>query len=220
MKVRTLILVIGCHRSGTSAVTGALGKMGVELGHNLMPPAPDNPRGFFEDLAAVAAHDGLLASIGASWDRPPHPGATYPPGARVKARAQIRAIVRRLPGPVCAVKDPRATFFVGLWREACTTEGVRLCVLEVERAQSAVAASLMKRNGWPESRGRELRAQYAQAAERAAGRVAVPWAVISFPWQLWEVDAWRQIAQRFAIDLNCGMPAVRGFVEKELVHHG
>ena len=48
--VPVLILVTGHHRSGTSATAGSLQALGVELGDKLMPPARDNPKGFFEDL--------------------------------------------------------------------------------------------------------------------------------------------------------------------------
>ena len=49
-------LVLGMHRSGTSAVTGVLERMGCRLGPEAvrMPAQPDNPRGFGELLTATA----------------------------------------------------------------------------------------------------------------------------------------------------------------------
>ena len=47
---REAILVLGMHRSGTSAVAEALSILGAQLPARLMPPQSDNPRGFFEPI--------------------------------------------------------------------------------------------------------------------------------------------------------------------------
>ena len=60
------LLVLGMHRSGTSAVAGALRLAGVDLGADLMAPAADNPKGFFEHAGVVAIHDRLLQALGRS----------------------------------------------------------------------------------------------------------------------------------------------------------
>ena len=41
MKHTRLIVILGMHRSGTSAITRGLQVMGVSLGNNLMPPMED-----------------------------------------------------------------------------------------------------------------------------------------------------------------------------------
>ena len=64
------ILVLGMHRSGTSAVTGALRLCGVELGTELMQPGSDNPKGFWEHAGVVAIHERLLAALERSWNDP------------------------------------------------------------------------------------------------------------------------------------------------------
>jgi hypothetical protein len=38
---------------------------------DLLPPAPDNPHGFFESQRLIALNDRLLSLIGADWSRPP-----------------------------------------------------------------------------------------------------------------------------------------------------
>ena len=62
------LLILGMHRSGTSAVTGALALRGVYLGQDLMPPGPDNPRGFWEHAGVVAIHERLLEALDRRWD--------------------------------------------------------------------------------------------------------------------------------------------------------
>lgn len=45
---KTAIIVLGMHRSGTSALTGVLGHLGVALPQDLMAPTDMNAKGFFE----------------------------------------------------------------------------------------------------------------------------------------------------------------------------
>ena len=44
------IVVLGMHRSGTSALMGVLKSFSVEMGSNHIIPKPDNKKGFFELL--------------------------------------------------------------------------------------------------------------------------------------------------------------------------
>lgn len=52
----TCIIVMGCFRSGTSAVAGALHHLGVFMGNQFDPPNNNNPKGFWEDLEFKALH--------------------------------------------------------------------------------------------------------------------------------------------------------------------
>ena len=49
-----VVVVLGMHRSGTSALTKALELFGIDLGTDLLPPQDDNPKGFFEDRGLVS----------------------------------------------------------------------------------------------------------------------------------------------------------------------
>lgn len=219
MRGKTLILVIGFHRSGTSAVAGCLARMGVGLGENLIPPALDNPKGFFESRAVVTFHDRLLASCGASWDNP------KPAEFKIfyGARNAITRIVHDLPGPICAVKDPRASLFVPLWVDACKAEGVRLCILEVQRDPEATAASLAKREGWTFERARELVIYYTDTIANArlnAGLDSHSWQVIEFPSEVFGDGAWQRIRGAFGIEVKPQPSALAKFLDANLIHHG
>ena len=65
--MKKLIVVLGMHRSGTSAVIKALSCMGVSLGDNFMPAGIDNPKGFFEDKAINQLNIEMLEAIGQHW---------------------------------------------------------------------------------------------------------------------------------------------------------
>ena len=56
------VLILGMHRSGTSALGGLMNKMGLKTGGPLIGAAFDNKKGFFERLDVVIENDNLLRS--------------------------------------------------------------------------------------------------------------------------------------------------------------
>src|SRR5215472_14578003 len=84
------VLILGMHRSGTSATAGLLQFAGVDLGSNLTPPQEDNPRGFFEHDEVWQLHQRLLRDLGSE----PHDSRAMPTGwletdAAQRARADL-----------------------------------------------------------------------------------------------------------------------------------
>ena len=68
-KPQRLIVVLGMHRSGTSAITRGLQVMGVELGDRLMPPVEsENPKGYWEDLDLNTLNIEMLSVLGSDWN--------------------------------------------------------------------------------------------------------------------------------------------------------
>lgn len=67
MAKKKLIIVLGMHRSGTSAVMNALSCLGVQQGDDLLPPGVDNPKGFFEDRDLNLLNIEMLEFIGKQW---------------------------------------------------------------------------------------------------------------------------------------------------------
>lgn len=63
---RRLVIVLGMHRSGTSALSRSLMALGLSLGQSLLDPQPDNPLGYWEDREIVAINEEVLASSGSS----------------------------------------------------------------------------------------------------------------------------------------------------------
>ena len=66
---RTAILVLGMHRSGTSALTGTLILLGARQPATLMEPLEANPRGYWESRPFCDFHDHLLQAGGTCWDQ-------------------------------------------------------------------------------------------------------------------------------------------------------
>ncbi|MGB0748078.1 MAG: sulfotransferase family protein [Magnetospiraceae bacterium] len=62
------VVVLGMHRSGTSVLTRAIDLLGFDLGNDVLPPQPDNPKGFFENKDVVMFNQRVLARLGVRWD--------------------------------------------------------------------------------------------------------------------------------------------------------
>jgi len=93
-ETRKVILVLGMHRSGTSAVTRCLNLLGAEVGDKLLPPAEDNRSGFWEHADVVAVHEELLKDLGRVW----HDARALPEGwllsaAARKARGKLARLI-------------------------------------------------------------------------------------------------------------------------------
>src|SRR5687768_18097338 len=92
------VAVVGMHRSGTSMVAKLLQQAGLNLGDetNLMPPAEENPEGFYEHLEFVRLNDEVLNAAGAGWDCPPAAGFDWDDGALDPFRARAQRLAAPL----------------------------------------------------------------------------------------------------------------------------
>jgi hypothetical protein len=155
------------HRSGTSALAGALAAMGLELGPDadVMPADVGNPEGYFELLSIVRANDDLLAHFGGRWDSPPvfESGWTTEPAALAFVDASRAVVDELFEGDRYLLKDPRISLVLPLWRQITNDEG---CAVVIVRDPLEVAASLSRRNGLPTLTGLALWAAYNRAMLR------------------------------------------------------
>jgi glycosyltransferase involved in cell wall biosynthesis len=115
------IIVLGMHRSGTSAVTRVLAAAGAYPGDesDLLPVhATDNPVGYWERADLTGEHDQFLKSVGHRWDRMAGLDAlNTDAGAGATLQANIRGIIQALDqhGSPWLVKDPRLCVLLPLW---------------------------------------------------------------------------------------------------------
>lgn len=143
------VLVIGCHRSGTSAVTGALVSLGLQgvAPDDRMDRLPSNPE-HWESLGAALLDEDLLAAMGGAWDAPPPESAPVPaPGDRSASAdpAEVMAVAYPGAGPL-VWKDPRACLLLPYWRAHLPGP---LAAVFVWREPLEVARSLHTRDGMP-----------------------------------------------------------------------
>jgi hypothetical protein len=155
------VLVLGMHRSGTSALAGALEAMGFEVGpdDDVMPADIGNPEGYFELLSIVRANDDLLAHFGGRWDSPPilEERWTEDVAATAFVDAERTTLAELFEGDHYLLKDPRISILLPLWRRITND---RDCAVVIVRDPLEVAASLTRRNGLPTLTGLALWAHY------------------------------------------------------------
>ncbi len=66
--MKKCLIVLGMHRSGTSAIAGVLSKLGIALGTKLLPGNEYNEKGHFENIHIINADDEILNTLDSSWD--------------------------------------------------------------------------------------------------------------------------------------------------------
>lgn len=143
---QTCILILGMHRSGTSALSGTLNILDVYLGSDLISARENiNPRGYYENTLLCKVNEKLLKQIGSSWDDvfynesiPLTHIDTYELGELLKQEFQYSQLF--------AIKDPRLAYLFPLYTKALSDIGVEVKVIIPFRNPLEVANSLSKRD--------------------------------------------------------------------------
>jgi hypothetical protein len=145
-------LILGCGRSGTSAVAGSLAKAGYFMGEALIPARVSNPDGVFEDFHVRSVNEEILSlvvprrveaqktycDIPEQWQRWI---ARIPVDTELHATAAVDSQIQRLvvAEPFC-FKDPRLSYTLSVWRPH-----VKNCVFVcVFRDPATTAASMVR----------------------------------------------------------------------------
>jgi O-antigen biosynthesis protein len=220
----TAVIVLGMHRSGTSALAGMLHRLGVVLGERLMAPSPDNPRGYWEHGEIVAIHDRLLTTLGSGWDDIRSPPAGFQDLAAAQAaRLELASILRRdfSGAALWGLKDPRLCRLMPLWANVLDAERVEPRYVLALRHPLDVAASLVARDRMSPAKAGLLWLGHLLDAERATrdGKRTI----VHYE-DLFGERGWRPIADRIAAELGLAWPrhdaaaeaAVDAFLEPEL----
>ena len=167
LKGSTAVLVLGMHRSGTSALGGALQHAGVNMGSRLFGPQEGvNERGFFENSGVVAINEALLDRLGAQWDQPQQlllpADLTDKPSVRDAVTSFLTREYRdsRLWG----LKDPRCALLEPLWSTSIRALGATLQRVLICRDPLEVADSLKRRDHFPAEKSLMLWLNYNLAA--------------------------------------------------------
>ena len=142
------VIVLGMHRSGTSAVTQALGMLGLEPGRDeaLMGAGPSNESGHWEITALTECNDRLLREGGGRWSGPPANDGVFTDAGLAHFCDEARVLTADLlPAEPWAWKDPRLCLTLPFWQSVLATRPAMVVCL---RHPLEVAASLARRNGF------------------------------------------------------------------------
>ena len=145
---RKVLFVAGAGRSGTSTLAGIVSRLGMHVPLPEVPPDDSNPRGFSEPQWVVDVHDEWLseALVQVSDSRP---SAWFDTG-RICSREPARIRVSEwlephfAEHPELVVKDPRLSWFLGLWRVAAIRTGATPVFATMLRPPAEVVGSKQK----------------------------------------------------------------------------
>jgi glycosyltransferase involved in cell wall biosynthesis len=146
---RQAVLVLGMHRSGTSALTRVISILGAALPKTLMTIHEDNPTGYWESQTIARFNNSLLSSAGTRWDSDaPIPVQWFADeDARKPQFEEARELIRAEfeEADVIVFKDPRLCLLFPFWERVLNEEGYECNVLICLRDPAEVANSLYAR---------------------------------------------------------------------------
>jgi hypothetical protein len=169
VRKRRAIIVLGSHRSGTSALAGVLGLLGVKLPVRLMPAARGNLKGHFEPWRIMEIDDQILAAVGTTWS-----SWSEIPQALLLSK-QSHAFVDELieaidedygAASLFVIKEPRMCRLMPLWHHVLDRIDIVPYFAVPLRNPVEVAKSLQSRDGLPLAHGCLLWLRHVLDAER------------------------------------------------------
>lgn len=226
MPQRTLILVAGSGRSGTSLLAGILQRLGYRVPQPEVPADDTNPRGFGESQWVVDFHHDLLqrARVQVADARPSAWAATAEAGFDPEARRALRGWLEQqfAEADDVIVKDPRLSWFLPLWRQCGEAAGASPRFVTVLRHPAAVIDSKHRSYGaWQSDVSRAAgwvnQTLFTERATRDDPRAFVRYDDL--------LDDWTQVVDRLAAVLDLSVvrdapaPAMRRvheFVDRSL----
>jgi len=149
---KRLVIVLGMHRSGTSAITRGLMALGVDLGDNLMPPLEENnEKGFWEDIDISNLDDEILHYLGHDWHTLKLIRQTEFERndlAPFEHRAEELLRETTKDKTVFGLKDPRIARLLPFWKIIFNKLDIEVSYVITIRHPLSVVQSLNKRDGF------------------------------------------------------------------------
>jgi O-antigen biosynthesis protein len=146
----TMFVVVGMHRSGSSAMARGLLPLGIGLGDNLLNPSEsENPKGYWEDVDLMFLSEKVLASLGRQWE------SVTPLLERDFSSAENSDLVEEAATLISkkmagsrnwGFKNPRTGPLIPFWRRVFQALGIDVKYLVTVRNPINVARSLAVRD--------------------------------------------------------------------------
>ena len=217
-----VIFIVGYYRSGTSGLSGALQRLGVEI-QSEAAANEHNPLGFYEIPELINFDVELMNSLGMQWaDVAPLAEGWHlrPEVAGFTARLD-QILRRRFPAAtkLWGIKHPHLCHLLPLYEQAVRQAGHRPHVVHIFRDPATSAASQQLKNGLSRAHALLLWLGYATAAERNARHLQRSW--LTYGGLLADPSAaFRQLEADLALPLTRlragGMEEARAYLTGEL----
>jgi hypothetical protein len=166
---RRALVVVGMHRSGTSAMARTLSLLGGVLPTQLIAPHEDNETGFWEPWPIALLNDEILEALDSEWDdvfafRPKLYLSNFD---RVYLGRAVDLLEQEFNGSeLIVLKDPRISVLTAFWDRALREAGYTPHYIVMVRNPLEVAESLRARNGFPREKSLLLWSSYMIAIDR------------------------------------------------------
>lgn len=230
LRRRSAILVLGMHRSGTSALTRVLSLAGAGLPATLFEAvAGDNDLGYWESRRLIERHETLFNRLGTTMlaGEPIDPAWFESRDARLEEAALAAIVSEEWPrglahGARCwVIKEPRICRLMPLWRRVLARTGRRVVAVHALREPAEVAASLARRDGLARGHAERAWLEHVLSAERSTRDLHRIHTTFD---QL--LDDWRAVVARVAallprgsLDTDRAAAGAEAFLTPGLRHH-
>lgn len=219
------VLIVGMHRSGTSALSGVLNKLGVAVPEALHPADEHNPRGYFEPERIIDFHEKLLAQLGSPSNDPLPLGYDWlrSPVGQAAAEELAEILDDEFAGrPMCLFKDPRICRLLPVWSAAVVRSGRAAAAILPYRDPLEVARSLSVKAGLGRAYSLFMWLQHVLLGERFTRDMARSFTAyddLMADWRAVSAKLERELGVRWPRDLLRAAPEVDAFLARELRHH-
>jgi hypothetical protein len=235
---RKALLVLGMHRSGTSALAGLFAHLGARAPESLLETTEWNPKGYWESEKIKHFNDRVLAHVGGSW----RDWRALTPAweESLLESAFSDELLETIDGEfgnanLLVVKDPRICRLAPFWVTNLRRMGIEPMAVLPLRNPLEVASSLAQRNGFPIGTSLLLWLRHSLDAELATrdmprsfqryDDLLNDWRVVAcrvardlnFDWPHWSSETERQIDEFIAIDLRHHRLPREGHEESKLI---
>ncbi len=218
------VVVLGMHRSGTSAVTGVIDALGLPAcrAEDRFPPRKWNARGNFESRSLTLFDEQLLNFLGGTWWAPPMPPKGWADRLALEGWRITAEYLFGVAHPTRAWvwKDPRACVLMPFWDSVLRSGPLRIVVL---RNPLESAASLNARDGMELDHALALAERSLRVSLRdSAGRAVM---ITSYDELLDDLDGWCRRTASFITDRGLQLPEpirvddARSLLDDSLRHH-
>jgi hypothetical protein len=222
---KTAVLVVGMHRSGTSAMARVVSLAGASLPSHLMEGGLSNVDGHWEPQDVADLNEQVLADLDSEWNDTFGPrqfrSRKLPTGKYLK---RAREVIRENYGDsdFIVLKEPRVSILIDFWRKALQQEEFEVCFIIMVRHPAEVAKSLWDRDKQVYNKSIILWATYMLASElttRNSKRIFVKYDdLIEHP---------ESTLDRIESNLDVLLPRrswksaseIRGFLRRDRRHH-
>jgi GT2 family glycosyltransferase len=225
-KKQIAYVVLGMHRSGTSAMGGVLETLGVDFSNNLIPGDPEiNLKGYWEHGEINVLHDQLLGHLGSSWDDiKPLRNGWMKENITLEFRNKLIRVINKDFGnsSIWGFKDPRLCRLMPLWLDIFKMLEIEPYFIIMVRHPEEVADSLFRRNGFDWQKSSLLWTRHFLEAEyhtRNLHRVFISFDELLADWRRVASGISKEFQTQWPRDPETSATAINKLLDDSLKHH-